>query len=78
MFDALLPPGLQHYWKADFVKGLTDEAIEAHVKYGPKVPTVESTMHLVPIGGAVHRVGKDATAFNWPSRTSTTRLTSST
>ena len=30
-FDALLPPGLQHYWKASFVKELTDEAIAAHV-----------------------------------------------
>ena len=30
-FDALCPPGqLQHYWKASFVKELTDEAIAAH------------------------------------------------
>ncbi len=65
MFDALLPPGLQHYWKSDFAKELTDEAIEGHVKHGPKVPTVESTMHLVPIGGALQRVGKDETAFNY-------------
>jgi len=29
-FDALYPPGqLQHYWKANFVTELTDEAIEA-------------------------------------------------
>ena len=27
-FDALVPPGLQHYWKANFVTELTDEAIE--------------------------------------------------
>ncbi len=24
-FDALVPPGLQHYWKASFVKELTDD-----------------------------------------------------
>ena len=29
-FDALVPPGLQHYWKANFVKELTDDAIAAH------------------------------------------------
>ena len=31
-FDALYPAGqLQHYWKANFAKELTDEAITAHV-----------------------------------------------
>src|SRR4029077_7736140 len=29
-FDASVPPGLQHYWKASFVKELTDDAIAAH------------------------------------------------
>ena len=37
-FDALVPPGLQHYWKANFVKELTDDAIAAHLEHGPKVP----------------------------------------
>jgi FAD/FMN-containing dehydrogenase len=62
-FDALYPPGLHHYWKANFVKELSDDAIEAHLTYGPKAPTVHSTMHLYPINGAVHRVPSDATAF---------------
>jgi FAD/FMN-containing dehydrogenase len=62
-FDPLLPPGLQHYWKADFVKELTDDAIAAHVEHGSKVPCVQSTMHLYPINGAVNRVGADETAF---------------
>jgi FAD/FMN-containing dehydrogenase len=62
-FDALLPPGLQHYWKANFVTELNDEAIEAHLQHGPKVPAVNSTMHIYPINGAVHDVAADATAF---------------
>jgi FAD/FMN-containing dehydrogenase len=62
-FDPLLPPGMQHYWKANFVKELTDEAIAAHLEYGPKVPAVSSTMHVYPINGACHRVGATATAF---------------
>jgi FAD/FMN-containing dehydrogenase len=62
-FDALYPPGLQHYWKANFVKELTDDAIEAHLKHGPEVPAVTSTMHIYPINGACHRVAPDATAF---------------
>jgi len=62
-FDALVPPGLQHYWKANFVKELTDEAIEAHLQHGPKVPVVNSTVHIYPINGAVHRLAPNATAF---------------
>ena len=62
-FDGLLPPGLQHYWKAAFVPELTDDAIAAHLEHGPKVPALQSTMHLYPIDGAVHDVSNDATAF---------------
>jgi FAD/FMN-containing dehydrogenase len=62
-FDALYPPGLQHYWKTNFATELTDEAIEAHLEHGPKVPAVNSTMHLYTINGAVQRVASDATAF---------------
>jgi FAD/FMN-containing dehydrogenase len=63
MFDALQPPGFHHYWKADFVSELTDEAIAIHTEWGPGVPTVPSLMHLYPLNGAVHDVASDATAF---------------
>lgn len=62
-FDPLLPPGLQHYWKANFVKELTDDAIAAHLEHGPKVPALQSTMHIYPINGACHRVAPGDTAF---------------
>ena len=62
-FDALVPAGLQHYWKANFVNELTDEAIAAHLEHGPKVPAVNSTVHIYPINGAVQDVAPDATAF---------------
>ena len=62
-FDGLVPPGLQHYWKAAFAGPLTDGAIEAHLAHGPKIPVVNSTMHIYPINGAVHDVPADATAF---------------
>jgi UDP-N-acetylenolpyruvoylglucosamine reductase len=62
-FDGLVPPGLQHYWKANFVKELSDAAIEAHAEHGPKVPAVNSTVHIYPINGACHRVASDETAF---------------
>ncbi|MET0997908.1 MAG: FAD-binding oxidoreductase [Marmoricola sp.] len=62
-FDALVPPGLQHYWKANFVRELTDESIDAHLVHGPKLPAVNSTVHIYPIDGACHRVEPDSTAF---------------
>ncbi len=64
MFDDLLPSGLHHYWKADFVSELTDEAIAIHAEHGPDVPTVQSLMHLYPLDGAVHDVASDGTAFS--------------
>ena len=64
-FDPLLPPGLQHYWKADFFDDLSDEAIEAHAKRGPDVPTLQSTVHIYSIDGAPQRVGHDKTAFSY-------------
>jgi FAD/FMN-containing dehydrogenase len=63
-FDALVPRGLQHYWKAVFAEDLTDEAIAAHVTYGPRVPVVNSAVHMYPINGACHDVPADATAFS--------------
>ncbi|MDB5057846.1 MAG: oxidoreductase [Chloroflexi bacterium] len=65
MFDALYPPGLQWYWKADFVKDLSDTAIELHAKYGSQLPTMHSTMHLYPINGAAQRAGRNDTAFSF-------------
>ena len=62
-FDALVPAGLQHYWKATFSSALTDGAVAAHLAHGPKVPVVNSTVHVYPINGACHRVKPDATAF---------------
>jgi FAD/FMN-containing dehydrogenase len=68
-FDALVPPGLQHYWKANFVTELTDDAIAAHLEHGPKIPVVNSTMHIYPINGAAQRVAPDSTAFAYRDAT---------
>ena len=65
LFDPLYPPGMQWYWRADFVKELGSEAIERHAQHGAKMPTMHSTMHLYAIDGAAHRVGKNETAFSY-------------
>jgi hypothetical protein len=65
MFDGLYPPGLQWYWKADFVRELGDQAIDLHAKHGALLPTMHSSMHLYPINGAAHKAGKSDTAWNY-------------
>jgi FAD/FMN-containing dehydrogenase len=69
LFDPLLPAGLQWYWKGDFVKELSDEAIDAHLEQTAQTPSELSLMHLYPIDGAVHCVAGDATA--WSARDAT-------
>ena len=69
MFDSLYPPGFQWYWKADFFKGISDEAIELHVKHGAQLPTMFSTMHLYPINGAAQRVGNSETPWSYRDAT---------
>jgi hypothetical protein len=69
MFDPFFPPGLQWYWKGDFVRSLPDEAIETHIAEAAKAPSELSVMHLYPIDGAVRRVGKGETA--WSTRDAT-------
>jgi FAD/FMN-containing dehydrogenase len=64
LFDGLLPSGLQWYWKGDFVKELSDAAIEAHIEHARQSPSELSLMHLYPIDGAVHRVGSGDTAWH--------------
>ena len=65
LFDALYPPGLQWYWRADFVKELSDEAIALHVEHGSTLQPCISTMHLYPIDGQAHSVGNSDTAFSY-------------
>jgi FAD/FMN-containing dehydrogenase len=62
-FDGLVPAGLQHYWKANFVTELSDALIAAHLEHGPKIPTMNSAMHIYPIDGAPQRVASTDTAF---------------
>jgi len=64
-FDPLFPPGLQLYWRGDFIESLSDDAIKAHAALGPTLPTMLSTVHIYPINGAAGRVAPDATAWSY-------------
>ena len=65
LFDPLLPPGMHHYWKGDYIKDLTEPVAQIHMQHGPQIPTVSSAMHIYPVNGAVHRVGRNETAYSY-------------
>lgn len=52
-FDAMLPKGLLAYWKANFLSELSDGAINAYLDFGRMVPSVQTSVHIYPINGAV-------------------------
>lgn len=62
-FDGLYPPGHQWYWRGDFFQTVPDPAVDEHARFAELLPTMQSSMHLYPIDGAVNRVGADETAF---------------
>ena len=64
LFDPFFPKGLQWYWKGDFVRTLSDDAIDIHIAHAADAPSDLSLTHLYPIDGAVHRVRPDATAWS--------------
>lgn len=63
MFDGLLPAGLQWYWRGDFFNDLNEDISAQHLKFGSKIPTPLSQMHLYPITGAAARVGNEETPW---------------
>jgi FAD/FMN-containing dehydrogenase len=62
--DALFPPGRRIYWKSNFLKDLTDDAIDIMVERFAGVPSAHTVVFMEQMGGAVGRMGEEATAFN--------------
>ena len=63
LIEAGNPPGMQHYWKAGFIRELSDEAIETFVSHAADVCSPMTANIMVPLGGAVARVGEDETVL---------------
>jgi FAD/FMN-containing dehydrogenase len=55
------PPGKNNYWSADYHNAFPDEAIDVFVKYGFERQSPFTQQILLPWGGAIARVGDDAT-----------------
>lgn len=66
MIDVLYPAGLQNYWKAQFLPGISDVLIDTMLAYFGDVPSPMTQVILEHNGdSAVNRVDDDATAFGY-------------
>jgi FAD/FMN-containing dehydrogenase len=63
MVDGVGPFGLRSYWKSQFLRELTDEAIDRFVDFAGSFTSPRSVAILEHAHGAVTRVPVDATAF---------------
>src|SRR3954471_1793407 len=63
MLDPLFPKGGRYYMRAGNMAELSPEAISEIVAAHATAPMGQAEIHLHDFGGAVARVGKDATAF---------------
>ena len=63
LVEAAFPPGLQNYWKSNFLQALSDDAIDVLAERFAMSPASTSFLVLEHLSGAVCRVAEDATAF---------------
>ena len=63
LVEAGLPKGMNHYWTADFLDELPDEAVDELVGHATEPVSAMSQILLIPGGGAIARVDEDAMAF---------------
>lgn len=61
--DAVFPRGRRYYWKAQFLREIADEAIDALVQTYAAAPSVMALAVLQQVGGAIARVPATATAY---------------
>ena len=63
LLDGLFSAGARNYFKAGYLAGLSDEAIDTLVRFHGPSTSPNSEIHIQHLGGAVGRVPDGATAF---------------
>ena len=56
---------MKWYWKGQYIKEISDEAVALHLQNARKLPTPHSTMHLYPIDGEAHKFTSKDMAFSY-------------
>lgn len=63
IFDGLVGHGARNYWKSHHLKELSDESIDAILRFANILPTDECEVFIPHMEGAPGRVAEDETAF---------------
>jgi FAD/FMN-containing dehydrogenase len=61
--DAFFPAGRRYYWKALYLDGFSDAAIDTTVDWSDRRPSNDTLVIVRHCGGAMSRVGAEETAF---------------
>jgi FAD/FMN-containing dehydrogenase len=61
--DPFFPAGVRRYWKALYLDGLSDAAIDLTVGWSERRPSGDTLVIVRHCGGAIARVGAEDTAF---------------
>ncbi len=61
--DSVFPRGRRYYWKAQFLREISDAAIETLLAAYASAPSVSALAVLQQVGGAIARVPATATAY---------------
>ena len=64
--DGSSPRGINEYFKFDFLRALSDEAIDTLVDTAAKCPSAHTQIILEPLGGEVGRTDSDSMALAMP------------
>jgi hypothetical protein len=61
--DPFFPAGVRRYWKATYLDGFPDAAIDTTVDWSLRRPSNDTLVIVRHCGGAISRVGAEDTAF---------------
>ena len=61
--DSVFPRGQRYYWKAQFLREISDAAIDALLAAFTSVPSAKSLVVLQHLGGAIGKIAPQDTAF---------------
>jgi FAD/FMN-containing dehydrogenase len=61
--DPFFPAGLRYYWKALYLDGFSDAAVDQTVSWSQRRPSDRTLVVIRHCGGAISRVGAEETAF---------------
>jgi FAD/FMN-containing dehydrogenase len=61
--DPFFPAGVRRYWKALYLDGFTDAAIDTTVEWSNLRPSADTLVIIRHGGGAISRIGAEETAF---------------